>query len=116
MIQQKIAESVEAAENAEDSRECRKFQKLINVTGIDDGSFRSKMDDINVSDDDLDFVRSNRDFVGFVSMLDTQSITRHIDRVADVKEDVVEVLYEKRRRKKSLALIMIIPFSMKLIL
>ncbi|KAI3750012.1 hypothetical protein L2E82_20636 [Cichorium intybus] len=39
----------------------------------------------------------------FVSKLDTQSITRRINRVADVKEDALESLYEKRCRKKSLA-------------
>ncbi|PWA81235.1 hypothetical protein CTI12_AA179770 [Artemisia annua] len=33
-------------------------------------------DDIEFSDEDLDFVKSNRDYAGFVSNLDTQSITR----------------------------------------
>ena len=33
-------------------------------------------DDIEFSDEDLDFVKSNRDYVGFVSNLDTQSLTR----------------------------------------
>ncbi|PWA67388.1 binding protein [Artemisia annua] len=60
-------------------------------------------DDIEFSDEDLDFVKSNRDYAGFVSNLDTQSITRHINRVADVKEDALETLYEKRARKRSLA-------------
>nr|GEW56984.1 nucleolar complex protein 3 homolog [Tanacetum cinerariifolium] len=61
-------------------------------------------DDIDVSDEDLDFVENNRDYAGFVSELDTKSITRHINRVADGKiDDAVEVLYEKRERKRSLA-------------
>lgn len=60
-------------------------------------------DEIEVSDEDLDFVNQNKEYAGFVSKLDTQSITRHVNRVADVKEDALESLYEKRLRKKSLA-------------
>ncbi|KAL6975073.1 hypothetical protein U1Q18_023868 [Sarracenia purpurea var. burkii] len=59
-------------------------------------------DEIEVSDEDLQFVNDNRDYAGFVSTLDTQSITRHVNRVADVKEDALESLYEKRLKKKSL--------------
>ncbi|KAL9668884.1 hypothetical protein QQ045_006425 [Rhodiola kirilowii] len=59
-------------------------------------------DEIEVSDEDLDFVRKNQDYAGFVSTLDTKSITRHVTRVADVKEDELEAVYEKRRLKKSL--------------
>ncbi|CAM8995964.1 unnamed protein product [Rhodiola kirilowii] len=59
-------------------------------------------DEIEVSDEDLDFVRKNKDYAGFVSTLDTKSITRHVTRVADVKEDELEAVYEKRRLKKSL--------------
>ena len=33
-------------------------------------------DDIEFSDEDLDFVKSNHDYAGFVSNLDTQSLTR----------------------------------------
>uniref|UniRef100_A0A7N0UTD6 Nucleolar complex protein 3 homolog n=1 Tax=Kalanchoe fedtschenkoi TaxID=63787 RepID=A0A7N0UTD6_KALFE len=60
-------------------------------------------DEIDVSDEDLDFVRKNKDYAGFVSALDTKSITRHVSRVADMKEDELEALYEKRRMKKSMA-------------
>ncbi|XP_024966832.1 nucleolar complex protein 3 homolog isoform X2 [Cynara cardunculus var. scolymus] len=60
-------------------------------------------DEIEVSDEDLEFVNRNKEYAGFVSKLDTQSITRHVNRVADVKEDALESLYEKRLRKKSLA-------------
>lgn len=60
-------------------------------------------DEIEVSDEDLEFVNKNQEYAGFVSKLDTQSITRHVNRVADVKEDALEALYEKRSRKKSLA-------------
>ncbi|KAM0063566.1 putative nucleolar complex-associated protein [Helianthus debilis subsp. tardiflorus] len=68
-------------------------------------------DEIEVSDEDLEFVNKNRDYAGFVSKLDTQSITRHVNRVADakendrsvnVKEDDLEFRYEKQLRKKSL--------------
>ncbi|KAL4554492.1 hypothetical protein LXL04_039323 [Taraxacum kok-saghyz] len=60
-------------------------------------------DEIEVSDEDMDFVNKNQEYAGFVSKLDTQSITRHINRVADVKEDALESLYEKRSRKKALS-------------
>ncbi|KAF3438255.1 hypothetical protein FNV43_RR21016 [Rhamnella rubrinervis] len=59
-------------------------------------------DEIEVSDEDLQFVNENQDYAGFVSGLDTQSITKHVSRVADVKEDALEALYEKRLKKKSL--------------
>ncbi|PON58290.1 Nucleolar complex-associated protein [Trema orientale] len=61
-------------------------------------------DEIEVSDEDLHFVDENRDYAGFVSRLDTQSITKHVTRVADVKEDALEALYEKRLKKKQLLL------------
>ncbi|KAL2473247.1 hypothetical protein Fot_48983 [Forsythia ovata] len=57
-------------------------------------------EDIEVSDEDLQFVNENVDYAGFVSNLDTRSITKHVTRVADVKEDALESLYEKRLRKK----------------
>ncbi|KAK9056872.1 hypothetical protein SSX86_024236 [Deinandra increscens subsp. villosa] len=69
-------------------------------------------DEVEVSDEDLEFVNKNQDYAGFVSRLDTQSITRHVNRVADakqndrsadVKEDALESRYEKLLRKKSLA-------------
>lgn len=59
-------------------------------------------DEVEVSDEDLEFVNENCDYAGFVSTLDTQSITRHVNRVAYVKEDALESLYERRSRKKSL--------------
>lgn len=58
-------------------------------------------DEIEVSDEDKDFVKENRDYAGFLSTLDTKSITKHVTRVADVKEDTLEALYEQRRRKSS---------------
>ncbi|KAJ0042221.1 hypothetical protein Pint_18174 [Pistacia integerrima] len=58
-------------------------------------------DEIEISDEDLEFVQENRDYAGFVSRLDTQSITKHVTRVADVKEDALEAIYEKRLQKKS---------------
>ncbi|KAH7842812.1 hypothetical protein Vadar_009511 [Vaccinium darrowii] len=59
-------------------------------------------DEVEVSDEDLQFVDDNRDYAGLISNLDTHSITRHVSRVADVKEDALESLYERRLRKKSL--------------
>ncbi|KAH0986302.1 hypothetical protein GBA52_013479 [Prunus armeniaca] len=59
-------------------------------------------DEIEVSDEDRDFVDQNREYAGFLSTLDTQSITKHVTRVADVKEDALEALYEKRLKRKSL--------------
>ncbi|KAL3643142.1 hypothetical protein CASFOL_013957 [Castilleja foliolosa] len=57
-------------------------------------------EDIEVSDEDLDFVKENSEYAGFVSNLDTQSITKHVSRVADAKEGTLETLYEKRLLKK----------------
>ncbi|XP_056173997.1 nucleolar complex-associated protein 3 [Syzygium oleosum] len=57
-------------------------------------------EEIQVSDEDLQFVNDNLDYAGFVSRLDTRSITKHVTRVADLKEDALEALYEKRLKKK----------------
>lgn len=57
-------------------------------------------EEIQVSDEDLQFVNDNLDYAGFVSRLDTHSITKHVTRVADLKEDALEALYEKRLKKK----------------
>lgn len=35
-------------------------------------------DEIEVSDEDLQFVNENLDYAGFVSSLDTQSITKYV--------------------------------------
>ncbi|KMT17353.1 hypothetical protein BVRB_2g038110 [Beta vulgaris subsp. vulgaris] len=59
-------------------------------------------EEIEVSDEDVNFVTKNRAYAGFVSRLDTQSITKHVSRVANTKEDDLEALYEKRLRKKTL--------------
>ncbi|KAL5710660.1 hypothetical protein ACHQM5_021196 [Ranunculus cassubicifolius] len=59
-------------------------------------------EDIEVSDEDLEFVKENIDYTDFIQRLDTQSITKHVNRVANQKEDAVEALYEKRNRKKLL--------------
>ncbi|GAB4827335.1 hypothetical protein Ancab_034222 [Ancistrocladus abbreviatus] len=59
-------------------------------------------EEIEVSDEDVQFVSKNCRYARFVSRLDTQSINQHVSRIADLKEDNLEVLYEKRLRKKSL--------------
>ncbi|XP_022717551.1 nucleolar complex protein 3 homolog isoform X3 [Durio zibethinus] len=56
-------------------------------------------DEIEVSDEDLQFVDENKDYAGFVSRLDTHSITKQVTRVEGFSEDALEALYEKRRRK-----------------
>ncbi|XP_021774492.1 nucleolar complex protein 3 homolog [Chenopodium quinoa] len=59
-------------------------------------------EDIVVSDEDVNFVAENRAYAGFVSRLDTKSITKHVNRVANAKEDELEELFERRLRKKKL--------------
>ncbi|KAF3784925.1 Nucleolar complex protein [Nymphaea thermarum] len=80
-------------------------------------------DEIEVSDEDFEFLKENRDYAGFLKKLDTKSITRHVYllilveivapnvpivfvfvyrhvvRLADdEKDDALELLYEKRRK------------------
>ncbi|KNA16472.1 hypothetical protein SOVF_088790 [Spinacia oleracea] len=59
-------------------------------------------EDIVPSDEDVEFVDKNPAYASFVSRLDTQSITKHVNRVANAKEDDLEALYEKRLRRKTL--------------
>ncbi|XP_057435299.1 nucleolar complex-associated protein 3 [Lotus japonicus] len=59
-------------------------------------------DEVEISDDDLQFVKDNRAFASLLSTLDTQSITRHVTRVADAKDDALEKLYEQRMQKTAL--------------
>ncbi|KAK7257069.1 hypothetical protein RIF29_30772 [Crotalaria pallida] len=59
-------------------------------------------DEVEVSDEDLQFVKENRGYASLLSTLDTQSITKHVTRVADAKEDALEKLYEERSRKSAL--------------
>ncbi|KAL2328637.1 hypothetical protein Fmac_022064 [Flemingia macrophylla] len=59
-------------------------------------------DEVEVSDDDLQFVKENRGYASLLSSLDTQSITKHVTRVADAKDDALEKLYEKRMQKNAL--------------
>ncbi|KAK9275353.1 hypothetical protein L1049_022617 [Liquidambar formosana] len=58
-------------------------------------------DEVEVSDEDLQFVNENLDYAGFVSSLDTQSINKHVNRVANAKGDTLEALYERRLKRKS---------------
>ncbi|PKU71463.1 nucleolar complex protein 3 homolog [Dendrobium catenatum] len=59
-------------------------------------------EEIEVSEEDLDFVNKNIEYAGFLSKLDTNLINRHVTRVADYKEDELEALYEKKKKKASL--------------
>ncbi|GAB2275563.1 hypothetical protein Dimus_010321 [Dionaea muscipula] len=56
-------------------------------------------DEIEISDDDLNFVSKNKKYARFVSCMDTQSITKHVSRVADATDDL-EALYEKKLRNR----------------
>ncbi|OMP06730.1 CCAAT-binding factor [Corchorus olitorius] len=56
-------------------------------------------DEIEVSDEDIQFVDENKDYAGFVSRLDTHSINKQVTRVEGLSEDALEALYEKRRKK-----------------
>ncbi|XP_045796088.1 nucleolar complex protein 3 homolog [Trifolium pratense] len=59
-------------------------------------------EEVEFSDDDVKFVNENRAYASLLSNLDTQSITKHVTRVADAKEDALEKLYEQRRQKTAL--------------
>ncbi|XP_010943335.1 nucleolar complex-associated protein 3 isoform X1 [Elaeis guineensis] len=56
-------------------------------------------DEVEVSDEDVDFVRENLKYAKFLTKLDTNTINQHVMLVADHKEDELEALYEKRNRK-----------------
>lgn len=58
-------------------------------------------EEVEVFDEDLQFIRKHKDYARFVSNLDTKSITKHVTRVADAKEDALEAMYERRLSKKS---------------
>ncbi|KAK8943652.1 hypothetical protein KSP40_PGU007690 [Platanthera guangdongensis] len=58
--------------------------------------------EVEVSDEDLAFVKENQEFANFLSRLDTNLINRHVTRVADCKEDELEALYEKKKKKADL--------------
>ncbi|KAM3341752.1 nucleolar complex-associated protein 3 isoform X3 [Capsicum galapagoense] len=57
---------------------------------------------VEVSDEDVQFVSENQEYTGFMSNLDTKTINKQVTRVADVKEDELESLYERRLKKKAL--------------
>ncbi|CAL5192380.1 unnamed protein product [Lathyrus oleraceus] len=59
-------------------------------------------DEVEYSDDDIKFVKENRAFASLLSTLDTQSITKHVTRVADAKDDALEKMYEQRMQKNAL--------------
>nr|GMC52534.1 nucleolar complex protein 3 homolog [Ipomoea batatas] len=58
-------------------------------------------EEVEISDDDVQFVTENREYASLLKNLDTKSIDKHVTRIADVKEDAVEALYEERTRKRS---------------
>ncbi|EPS60400.1 hypothetical protein M569_14401, partial [Genlisea aurea] len=57
-------------------------------------------EEIELSDEDVKFVQENKEYAGFVSKLDTHSITKHVSRVADADEALLESIYEKRLKRK----------------
>ncbi|KAF6138146.1 hypothetical protein GIB67_033560 [Kingdonia uniflora] len=58
-------------------------------------------DDIEVSNEDLSFVKENKQYAGFLKNLDNKLINNHVSRVADVNDDTLEASYENRRRISS---------------
>ncbi|KAG9439504.1 hypothetical protein H6P81_019669 [Aristolochia fimbriata] len=60
-------------------------------------------DEVEISDEDVEFVKKNKAYAGFLKNLDTKTINRHVVRVANKKEDDLESLYEKRNKKTFLA-------------
>lgn len=60
-------------------------------------------EEIEVSDEDIDFVIQNPKSAGFLTQLDTKEIDRYVSRVADRKDDDgLEARYERRNRKSAL--------------
>ncbi|KAF6154100.1 hypothetical protein GIB67_008110 [Kingdonia uniflora] len=57
-------------------------------------------DDIEVSDEDLSFVKESKLYARFLKNLDTKSINNHVSRVADAKDGTLEASYENRKRNK----------------
>lgn len=60
-------------------------------------------EEVELSDEDFDFVRENRGFAGFLTKIDTKSIDRHVNRAADAKEDELEARYERRNRETAVS-------------
>eukprot|EP01018_Ginkgo_biloba_P030127 Gb_30924 [translate_table: standard] len=59
-------------------------------------------DEIEVSDEDVNFVQKNKRFAGFLTSLDTNSITKQVVRLSDDQNgDALESYYEKRLKKNS---------------
>ncbi|GAB2241695.1 hypothetical protein Droror1_Dr00018470 [Drosera rotundifolia] len=56
--------------------------------------------EIEVSEDDLEFFLKNDRYARFVSRLDTKAINKHVTRVAEIRDDDLEALHEKRLSKR----------------
>ncbi|KAH9308919.1 hypothetical protein KI387_036830, partial [Taxus chinensis] len=57
-------------------------------------------EEVEVSDEDLDFVRSNKQYASFLNRLDTHTITKQVVGLLDDDEEALENYYEKKRLKK----------------
>lgn len=63
-------------------------------------------DEIEVSDEDVEFVQKNKRYAGFLNRLDTDTITKQVVGLAaddSKKEDALESYYEQRLKKSSLS-------------
>lgn len=63
-------------------------------------------DEIEVSEEDVEFVQKNKRFAGFLNRLDTDTITKQVVGLAvddSKKEDALESYYEQRVKKSSLS-------------
>ncbi|XP_031375664.1 nucleolar complex-associated protein 3-like [Punica granatum] len=58
-------------------------------------------EEIVPSEEDVEFFTKNRGYTRFVYGLDTQTISELLTRPAGVKEDDLEALYEKKRKKEA---------------
>ncbi|KAJ3694073.1 hypothetical protein LUZ60_009553 [Juncus effusus] len=56
-------------------------------------------EEVELSEEDVVFVRENTGYAEWATKFDRRSIDRHVTRVADKNEDEIERLYEKRNKK-----------------
>eukprot|EP00252_Welwitschia_mirabilis_P011572 TRINITY_DN25857_c0_g1_i1.p1 TRINITY_DN25857_c0_g1~~TRINITY_DN25857_c0_g1_i1.p1 ORF type:complete len:838 (+),score=199.89 TRINITY_DN25857_c0_g1_i1:191-2704(+) len=59
-------------------------------------------EDIEVSDEDIEFVRKHKRYAGFLKRLDTKTITKHVIGLQDDADEELEAYYEKRVQKSRL--------------
>lgn len=60
-------------------------------------------DEVDISDEDVSFVAKHRQYAGFLSNLDTSTITKHVLglKASKIEEDNLEAYYEKKAKRVS---------------